>query len=87
MATMLPSDYPTGTLSQEMYVPLVEAERELRRASCLKALQTLRSFAIQRAHIKQAHYKHVQGINAWVTDSVTCNGYTRTRVSDSYDWG
>jgi hypothetical protein len=64
MATMLPSDYPTGTLSQQMYNPLIEAERELRRASCLKALQTLRSFAIQRAHIKQAHHKHVRGIKA-----------------------
>jgi hypothetical protein len=64
MATMLPSDYPTGSLSQQLYLPLLEAECELRRASCLKALQTLRSFAIQRAHIKQAHHKHVRGIKA-----------------------
>jgi hypothetical protein len=64
MSTKIPSDYPAGTLSNRMYETLVEAERELRRASCLKALQTLRSFAIQRAHLKQAHHKHLRGIKA-----------------------
>jgi hypothetical protein len=47
-----------------MYETLIEAKRELHQASCLKALQTLHSFAIQQVHLKQVHLKHLQGIKA-----------------------
>jgi hypothetical protein len=55
---MLPSDFPNGVLVNPSHGALMESERELRCASCLKALQTLRSFAIQRAHIQQTQLKH-----------------------------
>jgi hypothetical protein len=58
MSTLLPSDFPNGALLEASHRALLESERELRRASCLKALQTLRSFAIQRAHIQQTKLKH-----------------------------
>jgi hypothetical protein len=58
MSTMLPSDFPTRVLPNTSHRAILESERELRRASCLKALQTLRSFAIQRTHIQQTQLKH-----------------------------
>jgi hypothetical protein len=64
MSTLLPSDFPTGALGEPCHGALLESERELRRASCLKALQTLQSFAIQRAHIQQTQLKHATRVKA-----------------------
>jgi hypothetical protein len=58
MSTFLPSDFPNGALQEASHEALLESERELHRTSCLKALQTLQSFAIQRAHIQQTQLKH-----------------------------
>jgi hypothetical protein len=64
MSTMLPSDFPNGALVNPSHGALLESKRELRRASCLKVWQTLRSFAIQRARIQQTQLKHTTRVKA-----------------------
>jgi hypothetical protein len=64
MSTMLPSDFPNGVLVNLSHGALLESERELCHASCLKALQTLQSFAIQRAHIQQTQLKHASHVKS-----------------------
>lgn len=65
MSTLLPSDYPPGSLPAHLYSTIRDKEHELRRASCLKALQLVRSCSIQRSHVLRANHKHGRGIKAF----------------------
>jgi hypothetical protein len=73
MSTTLPSDFPNGTLVNTSHEALLESERELCHASCLKALQTLRSFAIQRTHLQQTQLKHATCVKANTRASTILN--------------
>ncbi|CAE6415368.1 unnamed protein product [Rhizoctonia solani] len=61
MPTVLPSDYDGAILQENSSHPTLESERALRRAACLKALQTLRTIAIQQSHMKLRLSKHTKG--------------------------
>lgn len=65
LSTLLPSDYPSSFLESIKDSRICETERELRWANCLRALQSIRAFTIQRAHILRSHLKHARGIKAF----------------------
>lgn len=62
--TLLPSSLPPSTIQSVVSGSILETERELRRVKCLKALQTLRSVAMQHAHLSNSKAKHARGIRA-----------------------
>lgn len=60
--TMLPSRLPGAASPMSIFAEIAEVERILRRVTCLKALQSVRSVTIQKAHILKGKKKHVRGI-------------------------
>jgi hypothetical protein len=53
LSTLLPSHFPPGSLPEHTHAPMIETEKELRRVSCLKSLQDIRSLVAQKAHYTQ----------------------------------
>lgn len=63
-SSLLPSTHAPGLLTSIVNQPIITTERALRCVSCLKTLQTLRSVAMQHAHLVSAKSKHARGIKA-----------------------
>lgn len=63
-SSLLPSTYAPGLLNSLNNEAIIAMGQVLRRANCLKALQTLRSVAMQHAHLVSAKSKHARRIKA-----------------------
>jgi hypothetical protein len=61
MSTLIPSDYSSISTLSGLHENAVRTERELRRTSCLKALQTVRSISIQQAQVTRAQSRQPGG--------------------------
>ncbi|KAF8598254.1 hypothetical protein BDV93DRAFT_561517 [Ceratobasidium sp. AG-I] len=59
---ILPSSAPAKILKRYSKEPIFATEREVRRVACLKALQSVRTTAIQRAHLLKSKKAHARGI-------------------------
>lgn len=62
LPTILPSQLPGVASPLSQFKPITEVERSLRRATCLKALQTVRSVSVQKVHTLKGKKQHVSGI-------------------------
>lgn len=60
----LPSSLAQTALRSKGYTRVKECERQLRRVSCLKALQTVRAVSIQKAHILRGRPQKKRGVIA-----------------------
>lgn len=58
----LPSRLAGAASPRSSFWQAAESERVLRRATCLKALQSVRAVVIQRAHLLKKKNKHTKGI-------------------------
>jgi hypothetical protein len=61
MSTLILSDYSSISMLSGLHENAVCTERKLRRTSCLKALQTVRSISIQQAQVTWAQSRQPQG--------------------------
>jgi hypothetical protein len=61
MSTLIPSDYSSISTLTGLHRNGVRTERELRRTSCLKALQTVRSLSIQQSQVTRAQSRQPCG--------------------------
>jgi hypothetical protein len=64
LPTSLPSSCVGSNPVHDAQSKVQETERSLRRVHCLKALQTVRSIAVQRAHMLKGKQQHVRGVIA-----------------------
>lgn len=62
LAVTLPSSLPAKVLKLHSEERVLAVERELRRVACLKALQSVRTTAIQRAHLLKSKKANARGI-------------------------
>jgi hypothetical protein len=53
LSTLLPSHFPPGSLVEHTHAAVIDTEKQLRRVSCLKALQDIRGLVAQKAHYQQ----------------------------------
>ncbi|KAG8711864.1 hypothetical protein FRC08_015340 [Ceratobasidium sp. 394] len=77
LKTQLPSDLSSHQLAAIQDSPIVDTEKELLHASCLKHLQSVRSVTVQRVHNSSLHMKHACG-QAMLTRAQT----QQTRLQD-----
>ncbi|KAG8733265.1 hypothetical protein FRC11_007545 [Ceratobasidium sp. 423] len=82
MPTMLPSDYADQVLQQNASHPTLESKRALHRATCLKALQTLRTIAIQQSQMRLRLSKHTKGTRTTTRSSTMTTRYEQ-RLTDA----
>jgi hypothetical protein len=61
MSTLIPSDYSSISTLTGLHRNAVRTERELRRTSCLKALQMVRCLSIQQAQVTRAQSRQPRG--------------------------
>lgn len=76
LSTLLPGRLPTVILRRYLDSPIIETERQLRRVSCLKALQTVRSLVAQKAHLNKAKSARAKGTQAQTRAQVLIDSVT-----------
>jgi hypothetical protein len=73
LSTLLPSHFPPGALGEDTHAAVIDTEKQLRRVSCLKALQDVRGLVAQKAHYQQ------------VKSSMSMGTVARTRAQVAMD--
>jgi hypothetical protein len=74
LSTMLPSHYPPRSLVEHLHAAVIDTEKQLRRISCLKALQDTRGLVAQKAHYQQVKSSMSKGTVARTRAQVTMDG-------------
>jgi hypothetical protein len=73
LSTLLPSHFPPGFLVENSHAAVIDTGKQLRRVSCLKALQDIRGLVAQKAHYNQ------------VKSALSKGTVTRTRAQSAMD--
>jgi hypothetical protein len=83
MSTLIPSDYSSISTLSQLHENAVRTECKLRRTSCLKALQTVRSLSIQHAQVTRTQLRQPHGRHTTTCSQLLLDQYHQ-RIANTH---